>query len=112
MECSELGVFVNQEGWRFVKEDEVRDVVAGRILDQTISDTLADDPIAMEEVNRWLNQGVLIKWDTLEACTGYFGINKRIIRGTLDQYNQYILLGEELEFARDIDFAPLEDGPF
>lgn len=115
--------FVNQEGRRFVNEDEVRDVVAGRILEQTaqtsyevfnqsIIDTLADDPVAMEEVDRWLNQGVLIKRDTLEECAEYFGINKGTMLKTLEQYNRFIESGEDLAFDRELDFEPLEEGPF
>lgn len=115
--------FVNQEGKRFVNEDEVRDVVAGQILEQTaqtsyeiftqsIIDTLSDDPVAMEEVDRWLDQGVLIKRETIQECASYFGVNKHEIQKTLKQYNQYIINGKDEAFNRTLGFAPLLEGPF
>lgn len=115
--------FVNKEGKRFVNEDEVRDVVAGRILEQTaqtsyevfnqsVIDILADDPVAMEEVERWLEQGVMVRRDTIEACAEYFGVNRHEIRRTLDQYNQYVQEENDRGFGRTMDFEPMADGPF
>ena len=105
--------FVNQEGKRFVNEDEVRDVVAGWILEQTgqtsyaiftqsIIDTHSDDSVAMEEVDWWLDQGVLSKRDTIQECAAYFGVNKYEIQKTLDRYNQYIINGKDEAFNRTL----------
>lgn len=120
---NEGAFFVNREGKRFVNEDEVRDIVAGKILEQTaqtsyevfnqsIIDIIADDPVAMEEVERWLKQGVLIKRDTIEECADYFGINKFALADTLTNYNAYSKRGSDPEFGRLMDFGALDEGPY
>lgn len=116
-------ILVNKEGERFVEELERRDVISMAIKDQTdsVAYQLIDEVGLKEsklvenhkkEMDYLLEEGLLVKADTLEEAAKFFGIDAAKMKETVDNYNKYVADGKDLEFNKRLLTNPIQEGPF
>jgi len=124
-------LMVNVEGERFVNENDRRDVVAQSILDQSdgYGYMIWDEEVLKEaktkeiygdEYKQLVEDGVLVKKDTLSEAAEYFGINQKQLEKTITKYNEYaedFLSGThptkaDKEWNRKAKLAKIDEGPF
>ncbi len=116
-------ILVNKEGERFVEELERRDVISMAIKDQTdsVAYQLIDEVGLKEsklvenhkkEMDYLLEEGLLVKADTLEEAAKFFGIDAVKMKETVDNYNKYVADGKDLEFNKRLLTNPIQEGPF
>ena len=103
-------VFVNKEGQRFVNEFESRDVLSKAALEQKdgIFYIIADANIkalAMntteDKINQELEDGTLVKADTLEALAQKLNIDTTTFVNTIERYNTFVEQGQDEDFNKN-----------
>ncbi len=121
-------VIVNQEGSRYVDESisykllgdacmAQSDHTSYQVFDQPIFDS-GDDRVAILDFNRRLEQGTLLKADTLQELAQMIDIPYNILKATLDTYNSYVDAGHDPDFGRKAlvhhhgELVRVETGPF
>lgn len=121
-------IAVNQDGQRFVDEsisykllgDAVMNQLyhtSFQIFDQSIFES-GDDRVRILDFGRRLEEGLLIKADTLEALARMIEVPYDTLRKTLDAYNQGVDDGEDPAFGRQAlvhhhgSLCRIETGPF
>jgi fumarate reductase flavoprotein subunit len=103
-------IAVNQEGKRFVNESISYKLLGDavmkesyhtcyQIFDQPIFES-GDDRVRILDFGRRLEDGLLIKEDTLEALAAQIEIPIEQLQHTLDRYNDGVTAGEDLDFKR------------
>lgn len=122
---AEIVVFVNQEGERFVAEDERRDVISSAVFDQTdgmmwmvhsadsLSDPASDlniDGIPMKEL---LDSGAYgwVQGETIEELAQAMEVPAETLKETIETYNQAVENGND-PFGRQLLTQKIETGPF
>ncbi len=103
-------IAVNQEGRRFVDESVsyklLGDAVMAQpyhtgyqIFDQPIFES-GDDRVRILDFNRRMEEGLIIKADTLEALARQIEVPCEVLRETLERYNLAVDDGHDPEFGR------------
>lgn len=113
-------VFVNQEGRRFVNEFEGRDVLSKAAFDQGgLFYIIADENIkgkaentSEEKIQREIEQGIIIKADTLEELAEKIGVDPATFVDTINKYNSYVDQGYDPEFGKNAFELRVEQAPF
>lgn len=116
-------ILINKEGKRFVEELDTRYVISMAIKAQTDSVTyeLWDHAMAVEskildhhekEIEYLKENDLLVVADTIEECAEFFGIDAAELRKTVDQFNQYVKDGKDLDFNKRGTLYTIEEGPF
>lgn len=118
--------YINQEGKRFVAEDERRDVMAAAILEQTGSccwliSTKGNNELDENNLNAYglsldylLESGKVYMADTLEELAAQINMDPAALTETIAKFNEAVDKGYDEEFGRTL-FAPnskIEEGPF
>lgn len=119
------GIFVNQEGKRFIREDGRRDEISKAILSQTggkmyllFSADLAPDPNTTKALGGQTLQYYLdtnkdyVTADTIEELAEKLGMPAEELKATADAFNQHLAAGTEDEFGRVTYFQKIETAPF
>jgi fumarate reductase flavoprotein subunit len=104
-------IAVNQDGKRFVDESIsyklLGDAVMAQpfhsgfqIFDQPIFES-GDDRVRILDFNRRMEEGLMMKADTLEALARQIEIPYDVLKATVDRYNRFVDQGEDEDFGRD-----------
>ncbi|MBO9652230.1 MAG: flavocytochrome c [Variovorax sp.] len=121
-------IAVNQDGKRFVDESVsyklLGDAVMAQpyhtgyqIFDQPIFES-GDDRVRILDFNRRMEEGLVIKADTLEALARQIEVPWDTLRATIERYNQAVDAGNDEEFRRTAlvhrhgALRRIEQGPF
>lgn len=96
-------VMVNDEGNRFIREDERRDTIADAILEQTNdemwllvdSTNIADD--RGEEIADLVARGHSFKADSIDELAEQIGIDPEALVKTIDGYNTCVQAGQDTQ---------------
>ncbi len=115
--------YINQNGERFVNENNIRNVLAKAVLEQpnhTMYEVFTEEVHQRTSPNdrirdlmlQWTHQGVMIKADTIKECAEFFELDVDQLEDTLAEYNRDVVSGKADEFGREYNFPPLEEGPF
>jgi fumarate reductase flavoprotein subunit len=103
-------IAVNQDGRRFVDESIsyklLGDAVMAQpyhtsyqIFDQPIFES-GDDRVRILDFGRRMEEGLLIKADTLQALAQQIEVPYETLRSTVDAYNRQVDVGEDPDFGR------------
>lgn len=121
-------IAVNQEGLRFVDESLsyklLGDAVMNQsyhtgyqIFDQPIFES-GDDRVRILDFGRRLEEGLIVKADTLEALSRQIEVPWDALKGTIERYNRAVDAGYDPEFGRSTlvhkhgRLRRIEQGPF
>ena len=121
-------IAVNQDGKRFVDESVsyklLGDAVMAQpyhtgyqIFDQPIFES-GDDRVRILDFNRRMEEGLVVRADTLEALARQLELPWETLRGTVERYNQAVDAGHDPEFGRTAlvhkhgALRRIEQGPF
>lgn len=121
-------VIVNQEGKRYVDESlsykllgdacmAQSDHTTYQIFDQPIFES-GDDRVKILDFGRRLEEGTLLKADTLQELAQMIDIPYGVLKKTLDTYNSYVDAGHDPDFGRKAlvhhhgELVRVETGPF
>ena len=121
-------IAVNDDGKRFVDESIsyklLGDAVMAQpyhtsfqIFDQPIFES-GDDRVRILDFERRLEEGLIVKADTLEALAQKIEIPYEALRSTVDRYNAFCDSGDDQEFGRKKlvhnhgELCRIETGPF
>jgi fumarate reductase flavoprotein subunit len=121
-------IAVNQDGKRFVDESIsyklLGDAVMAQpfhsgfqIFDQPIFES-GDDRVRILDFNRRMEEGLMMKADTLEALARQIEIPHEVLKATVDRYNRFVDDGMDEDFGRDAlvhhqgALRRIEQGPF
>lgn len=116
-------ILVNKEGKRFVEELERRDVISKAVVEQTGNVSyMFWDEASMEaskvnvkhkkEYDYLIENGILVKADTIEEAAKFFDINAEELKNTVAKYNEYAANGKDLEFNKRGELVAFTDGPY
>lgn len=113
-------VFVNKEGKRFIDECGTRDSLSNAFFDNgDLIYMIADDIIrqtaantSFDTIEREIEEGIIIKADTLEELAGKIGIPGSELVSTIKNYNSYVDQGHDPEFHKTAFGLKVEQGPF
>ena len=116
-------ILVNKEGKRFVEELERRDVISKAVVEQTGNVSyMFWDEASMEaskvnvkhkkEYDYLIENGMLVKADTIEEAAKFFDINVEELKNTVAKYNEYAANGKDLEFNKRGELVAFADGPY
>ncbi|MDU1412063.1 MAG: flavocytochrome c [Clostridium sp.] len=116
-------ILVNKEGKRFVEELERRDVISKAVVEQTGNVSyMFWDEASMEaskvnvkhkkEYDYLIENGMLVKADTIEEAAKFFDINAEELKNTVAKYNEYAANGKDLEFNKRGELVAFTDGPY
>ncbi|MEE3488392.1 MAG: flavocytochrome c [Bulleidia sp.] len=117
-------LLVNKEGDRFVGELDRRDVISKAVTEQTGSvsymvweqsmmDQTKMDQIHADEYKKLLDDGHIVKADTLKEAADFFGIDADELQKTIDQWNADCAAGKDsLYDGTGPDLIPIEEGPY
>jgi urocanate reductase len=116
-------VIVNKEGKRFVEELGRRDVMSMAIKAQTgsvcyeLMDQNGFEKSYLQEnhaaeIEYLYNHDLFVKADTLEEAAAFFDIDAEELKMTVDNYNQYVADGSDLEFSKRSLPSTIEKAPF
>ncbi|EKU50050.1 NADH-dependent flavin oxidoreductase [Staphylococcus massiliensis] len=114
-------VFVNKEGKRFVNEFESRDVLSKAALNQRdgIFYMIADENIkalamntSEEKIQNELDDGTLVKADTLEELAQKLGMPEAALVETIKAYNRFVDQGHDDAFDKNAFDLKIEKAPF
>ncbi|REH77204.1 flavocytochrome c [Staphylococcus felis] len=114
-------VFVNKKGERFVNEFESRDVLSKAALEQKdgIFYIIADENIkslamntSEEKIQHELEDGTLVKADTLEALAQKLNIDSHTFIKTIKRYNHFVEQGYDDDFHKNAFDLKIEKPPF
>ena len=103
-------IIVNQEGKRFVDESlsykllgdavmQQSDRTAYQVFDQDIFES-GDDQVRILDFNRRLEEGTLLKAQSLAELASMIDIPLEVLSETIDRYNGYVEAGHDPEFGR------------
>lgn len=103
-------IAVNQDGRRFVDESISYKLLGDavmrqpwhtgyQILDQPIFDA-GDDRVRILDFHRRMEEGLMIRADTLEALARLIEVPWETLRDTVARYNQAVDSGDDTEFGR------------
>ena len=121
-------IAVNQEGKRFVNESISYKLLGDavmkqpfhtgyQIFDQPIFDS-GDERLRVLDFQRRIEQGSLLKADTLEQLARLIEVPYAALKHTLDTYNGYVAAGHDPDFGRSTLVhhhgtpSRIEQGPF
>ena len=121
-------IAVNESGKRFVDESIsyklLGDAVMAQplhtsyqIFDQPILES-GDDRVRILDFQRRLDEGLVIKADTLDDLARLIEIDAATLRATVDRYNAFVDAGEDADFGRRHQvhehgaLVRIETGPF
>lgn len=121
-------IAVNQEGRRFVDESISYKLLGDavmrqpyhtgyQIFDQPIFES-GDDRVRILDFGRRMEEGLIVKADTLEALARQIEVPWDTLRETIDRYNQAVDAGNDPEFGRDAlvhhqgSLRRIDQGPF
>jgi fumarate reductase flavoprotein subunit len=121
-------IAVNQDGRRFVDESIsyklLGDAVMAQpyhtgyqIFDQPIFEA-GDDRVRILDFRRRMEEGLMIRADTLEALARQIEVPYETLKDTVDRYNGYVDAGHDPEFGREAlvhhhgKLRRIETGPF
>lgn len=109
-------LFVNKDGKRFVDETGQSTDIALQIYLQPedigygIDDSKSD---RVEDYEKGVEQGLILKGETLEELADLMGVNKENFLATVKKYNETVENGTEDEFGSIIEkMKPPTKGPF
>ena len=116
-------ILVNKEGVRFVEELERRDVISQAVTEQTggVSYMFWDEASMVasgvnvkheKEYNKLIEEGHLVKADTIEDAAAFFGIDAEALKTTVANYNKYAEQGKDEEFNKRGTLVPFTEGPY
>lgn len=129
-------IFVNCRGNRFMQEDAMWGHCMGRIYQEVVdtgkvTGSLADAGIFgvadSEGVEYWrtadrlgenadldelVEAGSLLRADTVEALAEAMGVDAANLARTVERWNQIAENGQDPDFGRETDFAPIEHAPY
>lgn len=115
-------ILVNKEGKRFVEELDRRDVISKAILAQTdgMAYLLWDTTIKnkshmdnyMKEFEQLVEQGMLIKANTLEEAAAFFDIDVEQLKATVERFNQFAANGKDEDFNLRGTLTALTEAPY
>lgn len=100
---AETQVFVNKDGKRFVNEYAERDVLAEAALEQEdeLFFIICDDQIVGERnIQSMLDNGDVVKADTLEELAEKLGINVDNFVAEIEKYNSYVDNQHDPDFGK------------
>jgi len=121
------GMYVNQEGLRFVNESERRDVLCSSTLEQTngmmyIISSFQNSRLDKDFVNTYgihvddlIARGAVFKGDTIEELAEKIGIEPAVLRDSVDKFNAAVEKGYDDLTGRTTfnSTAKIEDqGPY
>jgi fumarate reductase flavoprotein subunit len=103
-------IAVNQDGQRFVDESISYKLLGDavmrqpyytgyQIFDQPIFDS-GDDRVRILDINRRLQEGLLIQADTLAALAGQIEIDAQVLQDTVQRYNAMVDKGVDEDYGR------------
>jgi fumarate reductase flavoprotein subunit len=121
-------IAVNEEGRRFVDESISYKLLGDacmsqpfhtsyQIFDQPIFDS-GDNRVRILDFERRMEEGLIIKADTLAALARLIEVPQDVLRATVDRYNAAVDQGEDAEFGRQAlvhhhgKLVRIETGPF
>lgn len=111
--------FVNQEGQRYVAEDERRDVLAAGALAQTnqmfygICDNKeATLRMPQEALDAQVQYGMISRADTLAELAQVIGAPADALETTIAEFNDLVKAGKPDQFGRRTWENTIEEGPF
>ena len=121
-------IAVNQEGRRFVDESLsyklLGDAVMGQsyhtayqIFDQPIYES-GDDRVRILDFSRRMEEGLIVKADTLQALARQIDVPWDALRETVESYNRAVDAGHDPQFGRKAlvhnhgELRRIEQGPF
>lgn len=113
-------MFVNKEGYRFVKEDGTRYEMSMAELQQTDgqmwlivdSSEIAGNESRAEQIATLTSDGHTVAADTLEELAEKIGIDPAVLKATVEKYNAGMLSGQD-EFGKATSpDSVIETGPF
>ena len=115
-------IYVNQEGVRFVNENDERDKLVTAILGQTggrmyaIGDATQYELQGEEKLNALIEKGYACVADTIEDLAAQmeslFGVDAEAFLKTVANYNSYVDAQEDPEFGRYNFIGKIEEAPF
>ncbi|WP_026477720.1 flavocytochrome c [Alkaliphilus transvaalensis] len=109
-------ILINRDGERFVNELGTRDVVSEATLDQEGSTAFLffDEGVreSLSAINGYVESGLTIQGDTLEALALEAGINLENLEATVEAYNNAVQEGVDSTFGRDDLPRSLENSQF
>lgn len=114
-------IFVNKDGKRFVNEFESRDVLSKAALEQPdgLFYIIADANIkelamntSEDKINHELEDGTLVKADTLAALAEKLNINPDTFINTIERYNAAVDKGHDDDFGKNAFDLKIEKAPF
>ncbi|MCW7555193.1 flavocytochrome c [Endozoicomonas gorgoniicola] len=113
-------VFVNQKGKRFIDECGSRDVLSEAFFDNGgLIYMIADEEIRKRAANtcddtieREIEEGIIIKADTLEELAEKIGVPADELTSTIRQYNACVEQGHDPEFNKSAFGLKVEQAPF
>jgi fumarate reductase flavoprotein subunit len=88
-----------------------------QIFDQPIFES-GDDRVRILDFNRRMEEGLMMKADTLEALARQIEIPHEVLKATVDRYNRFVDDGMDEDFGRDAlvhhqgALRRIEQGPF
>ena len=121
-------IAVNQDGKRFVDESISYKLLGDavmrqpyhtgyQIFDQPIFDS-GDDRVRILDFHRRMEEGLVIKADTLEALAAQIEVPYATLKETVERYNRFVDAGNDEEFGRESlvhhhgKLCRIETGPF
>ena len=140
--CNEMGLWVNQNGKRWINEDiilefsECCNAILGQqhvwsIIPQNEVDRHMEEACYMgwgtyvyygsvmtevqESLDTYTSTGAsnAVKADTLEEIAEFIGVDADVLQETVDNYNAMCEAGEDTEFGKDATYMhALEEGPY
>ena len=129
-------IFVNEHGNRFFQEDAMWGYATGKIYQEVRDNGHIDEPLSAAKIyglvdggnlEYWLAcdklgtdasvddmvaSGRLLKDDTLEGLAEQMGVNVENLVATVERWNGFVADGEDRDFGRVADMAPIAEGPF
>ena len=117
------GILVNKEGRRFTNEGGRRDEISQAILSQTdgigylvwgeeIESVGRMSELHLVEFQQMVDQGLIIKAESLEEAAEFIEIDMGGLRETLDKWNSYVDKEEDPDFEKTGAYRKILEGPY
>ena len=119
------GLFINQEGNRFMNEAGRRDIMSEAVVSQTgaysylvwnedieIAKGFNNNQSYLQENQTLAKRGLLVKADSLEEAAEHFKIPTGALKTTLNKVNEYATVKEDLDFGNSARLVPIVKGPY
>ena len=116
-------LFANNEGNRFVAEDERRDVLTQGLLEQPdqimwilhdaheyYNEDVRND--FNETIGQLVESGVVVKGETIEELAANMGVSPENLRATVDAYNEAVAGKTADSMGKKLLQDPFDKGPF